>query len=308
MNNSQVAHLWANQSRDSARGSNMFFDGRDIYSYGRHFKIATIVERKGKGRAVLFTTRSYSSSTGKHKNHVSGALRGLNMPVFYVPELDAHAHGLTADRHARNRESYKADIASVLQSAARARSHAAFYVERAEGLTADANEYAAFFNLAWRLKAPNAGAEGMAKIRETVKKHAARAAARTRKAQKELTAKYEKAAAEFRAGADLTTLMRDYRGVRGVNGGSLLRIQGDNVQTSRGAEVPIADARRACMFVATIRARGETWQRNGERFPVGDFQLDRVSAEGDVNAGCHFIEWSEVVHLSMLLKAAEGAA
>lgn len=32
MNNSMVAHLWANEKKESARGSNLFFEGRSIYS------------------------------------------------------------------------------------------------------------------------------------------------------------------------------------------------------------------------------------------------------------------------------------
>lgn len=39
MNNSMVAHLWANEKKESARGSNLFFEGRSIYSYGYHFEV-----------------------------------------------------------------------------------------------------------------------------------------------------------------------------------------------------------------------------------------------------------------------------
>lgn len=39
MNNSMVAHLWANEKEESARGSNLFFEGRSIYPYGYHFRM-----------------------------------------------------------------------------------------------------------------------------------------------------------------------------------------------------------------------------------------------------------------------------
>lgn len=63
---SDVAHLWANQSQDNARnaGGNFYFDGRTIYSYGRHFSIATISEKDSN--TVYFTTRTYSNTTAKH--------------------------------------------------------------------------------------------------------------------------------------------------------------------------------------------------------------------------------------------------
>lgn len=34
MNNSMVAHLWAHEQEESASGSNFFFEGTSIYSYG----------------------------------------------------------------------------------------------------------------------------------------------------------------------------------------------------------------------------------------------------------------------------------
>ena len=38
-----VAHLWAHQSQDSARnGRNFYFEGKDIYSYGSHFRCASV--------------------------------------------------------------------------------------------------------------------------------------------------------------------------------------------------------------------------------------------------------------------------
>lgn len=39
MNNSMVAHLWANEKKESARGNKFFFEGKSIYSYGYHFEI-----------------------------------------------------------------------------------------------------------------------------------------------------------------------------------------------------------------------------------------------------------------------------
>lgn len=62
-NTSEVAHIWAAQSQQSGRNAqgNFYFEGQTIYSYGRHFPIATIV-----GNDVLFTDKSYSNTTAKH--------------------------------------------------------------------------------------------------------------------------------------------------------------------------------------------------------------------------------------------------
>lgn len=69
MNNKQVAHAWAHQEKQSAKGSHFFFEGPTIYSYGYHFPIATL-----HNGGVLFTLRDYSNTTAKHINHVSRAI------------------------------------------------------------------------------------------------------------------------------------------------------------------------------------------------------------------------------------------
>jgi hypothetical protein len=72
MDNKQVAHLWANKSRERAKGSSFYFEGDTIYSYGAHFPIA----RHLRG-VVLFTSKGYSSSTARHKSYVRNAINHL---------------------------------------------------------------------------------------------------------------------------------------------------------------------------------------------------------------------------------------
>lgn len=87
MNNSMVAHLWANEQRDSATGSNFYFEGASIYSYGRHFEAGRIVRNKRGEKAYLITTRCYSTTTAtKHMPMVWRALPS-NALVFGMEEL-----------------------------------------------------------------------------------------------------------------------------------------------------------------------------------------------------------------------------
>lgn len=72
--NNEVPHIWALQNQSEGRGSNIFFEGATIYSYGRHFPIATI-----KGNDVFFTTRSYSKTTAKHISRTMGAISHKNI-------------------------------------------------------------------------------------------------------------------------------------------------------------------------------------------------------------------------------------
>lgn len=74
MNNSMVAHLWANEKKESARGSNLFFEGRSIYSYGYHFEVGRIVRNKCGEKAYLLNDKYSSSSTCKHQRCVRSAI------------------------------------------------------------------------------------------------------------------------------------------------------------------------------------------------------------------------------------------
>lgn len=82
-----VAHLWANEAQKEARTSNnsFYFFNKTIYSYGSHFPIAKHVENEAGETAVLFTTRSYSSTTSCHKNIVRMACNHLNIIFCYNP-------------------------------------------------------------------------------------------------------------------------------------------------------------------------------------------------------------------------------
>ena len=83
MNNSMVAHLWANEKRESANGSNFYFEGESIYSYGRHFEVGRIVRNKRGEKAYLINDTYYSSTTSKHQYYVREAIP-TGSKVFFV--------------------------------------------------------------------------------------------------------------------------------------------------------------------------------------------------------------------------------
>lgn len=90
---SNTAHVWAQQNEDTLDGRSsdgrMKFEGPTIYSYGSHFAIAHFAGTYDGQRVVLFNANGYSSSTGKHRSHVRGALHGLPLLVLDVPDLTA---------------------------------------------------------------------------------------------------------------------------------------------------------------------------------------------------------------------------
>ena len=76
---------------------------------------------------------------------------------------------------------------------------------------------------------------------------------------------------------------------------TMLRREDDEMVTSHGARVPIADAERGYRFALKMRERG--WRRNGEQFKVGMYDLDSVSTTG-VICGCHRLSWEEILRFA----------
>jgi hypothetical protein len=76
----------------------------------------------------------------------------------------------------------------------------------------------------------------------------------------------------------------------GVSSSAWDEAAGDIMETSKGARVPIDEARKAYQFAQRVRAKG--WHRNGEQFKIGYYDLDAVNASGIV-AGCHRVSWAE---------------
>ena len=83
MNNSMVAHLWANEKKESANGSNFFFEGESIYSYGYHFEAGRIVRNKRGEKAYLLNNEHYSASTTVHQGYIYSAIP-TGSKILYV--------------------------------------------------------------------------------------------------------------------------------------------------------------------------------------------------------------------------------
>lgn len=128
MNNYMVAHLWANEKKESARGSNFFFEGESIYSYGYHFEVGRIVRNKRGEKAYLINNMHQSNSTSLHQYYVRQAIPtgskvfhvGYNMSntgnmTFVTSKLESIKTAIGKYQKARTRLFYQ-DIWGVFRS------------------------------------------------------------------------------------------------------------------------------------------------------------------------------------------------
>ncbi len=282
----QVAHLWANRSQESAKQSNgqFYFEGDTIYSYGSHFPIARHLP---SADAVLFTTRSRSNTTAKHKSYVLRALSGL--AVFHVN--DVQASSLPA--HNRNLDEMRERMEGLVAKSKRSRKYAGFHIREAQSVVLQANKYAEIFGIDFRLSLPDEIVDEMerkaqeweAKDRETqAKRDAAKLVSMQAQAEK------------WKAG-ETDSLGWEYPK-------TLLRIRGSRIETSRGAIVEIAEAQKILPSIRQCREKGLNYTPSiGEDSPimVGDFALRFIGKDGNIQVGCHSIGYDEIERIAEIL-------
>lgn len=111
-NTAEIAHLWVNKIQEEARNSNnnFYFDGDTIYSFGNHFPIATHYKD-----VILFTTKSYSSTTAKHIGIVLSASTHKDKIYCYNTLYAIQGY------HNNNIEDFKLNITNHLQELDKAR-------------------------------------------------------------------------------------------------------------------------------------------------------------------------------------------
>ncbi|MFG1227127.1 hypothetical protein [Xanthobacter wiegelii] len=286
-NHSAVAHAWAHRTGRQTKGLNVFYDGDTIYSYGYHFAIARHYVDAHGNACVLFNRNGYSVSTAKHKRYVYGACSHL--PVYQV-DNPRHDPSRTDWEHlVKNAE-------DAVARAKRARKYGDMHLRDAAHYLEQANA----FNEAFALGCPSVSLETLGLVTADIE--ARLEAERLRQAQEVARREAERHAREEAA---REAWLAGTAGVhwygRSLTGGALLRIEGEELQTSLGASVPLSHAIRVFRFVADCRAKGTDWKPNGKSIHVGHFTVDRVYPNGDFKAGCHLIEWSETERLARQL-------
>ena len=284
--NSQLSHVWAQQKQVSGKTKNMFFSGTKIYSYGMHY-LAAEIHVKGKNKLALINSHRYSNTTSKHLSDIRSALRDI------VPCVETKTPGDLKLARAELDEIAKNGINEVLK--------------RSKITSQDEIESAMQYGLMYNYVEANRlrtflGMKGIvpkksdiAKARKHLEKRLARykelntpemiekkrieTEKRAKKQELKKLEALQESVNKFRLGERVNLSELSY---------DLLRVQGDSVVTSRGAQVPLNSA------IALLKRIKQGGKIRGEI--VGDFTAESILAvESDkiVKIGCHKIKLSE---------------
>jgi hypothetical protein len=303
----EIPHLWFHQTQSDARNGqgNVYFDGDTIYSYGEHFPIARHVTSKSGRPAVLFTTKRHSVTTSGHCSAVRQAIP-QSATVFHVPNLRGDFWGGREIDHAANLAHFVTESRDALGKARRAHRSGEWELKAAFGYRETARTYARFF----RVPCPKFDFLPTGKELKTLKAQIAERAERHKasqalSAQREQERQAERHRIEMLDSAEKSALWRQGNpNVRLPWGAeTLLRIKGSEVETSRGARVPVSHAKRGLAFVRRVVSSGQEYVRNGHTLHLGHYAIDKIETDGTLHAGCHVIKFSEIENLAPALDA-----
>lgn len=281
----EIPHLWANQAQESARNAqgNLFFDNGIIFSYGQHFPIAKHITNKAGDKAILLTTNTYGITTARHINRVRQAIKH---GTLIIP-----THDVTARPGKTLLDDIQSRIDEARLKAKRARSSTEFYLAECSNLCKLFDKTAKFLCSSRVATIPtDDDIQAKIKAQRAVSKLNAEA---ERKAKAERLKEYEAAVADWKRGIHVH-IPFDLRKT------DLMRIEGDEAVTTRGARVPMKHVQRIVPLIIGMVRDGRTYKANGHTIHVGEYEVDELTDDGTLVVGCHRFAKEEVLRIGAL--------
>jgi hypothetical protein len=258
LSNHDVAHKFALQSQPEATNLNrsFYFEGTELFSYGRHFCIAKFAD----ANTLLFTERSYSNTTAKQINYAWQA-------TSHIKKIHC---GFPNGSHAENFNWWVAQANKQLELLKKSRKPER-YVAELLNIEGKAKKYAEYF-----------GIEVDDKLQKLVSCH-----------DKEQAIKYTEEAARIEAASIAKAhkkeliLFREFKrnSIYTRNGLDYIRMNDDHFETSQGVRIPISVGLK---FYELLNTGKVTAGDRLMQYEVRDITKDSVSI------GCHTITFKEI--------------
>lgn len=282
---SELPHVFAHKRQAEGRASNMFFDGDLYFSYGRHYCVA----RHLPDGYVAINLDTSSPTTERHKSAVRYAVSHLKRIHVVDPE------GLPAKGRTQKR------IENLLQEAAKARPNGKrpYWLGRAKTVTDDYNTFCDLLQRPQdKLPPLEATPEMLAEMKASI--------AHVRKQEAERRKQREAAIAESHA-KQIDDWRKGLINCAPQGAATMLRVNGDTIDTSRGAHIPVADAIRLWPIIVRVMLGSKDYEVGMD---LGGYQLTKIRRDGSILVNCHDIPYSEIQSTAVtlgLLKVEEVA-
>lgn len=263
----EVYHFFANKTQPSGRCGNISFALPNAYSYsaviGKHF-----------AQGVALSNTNYSNTTSSHQSALRYACN--HFARVYVPAPDDV-------RTSHNQ--VELNVKHLLEKASTAKARKELYLSDALNQVSDFNKFAEWSNSALRIKAPVTDAEALKAIAVSVKAETAKRNAAIKERARQDALDNEARISEWRKGL---AIYLPY------NLPVALRVNGDEIETSKGARIPVSEAPTIWAMVQ----RKKEWKPGN---PVGNYRLTKINKDGSIIVGCHNIAFSELQYVANVL-------
>ena len=280
LKSAEVFHFWANKVQPSGRCGNTSFDRDNLYSYN------AIIAKHLPDGSIAVATRSWSMTTSGHQSAARRAIP-IGTKVIYVYDFACIQDMLA---------SASSQINGLLEKASVARSKKDDYLGQAKDIADNFNAYSLATGSVLQIKAELPVGSDLSAIKQAIKD---RQAAELAEKQRQERVAAERRASTLQGWRDGNPDARAWMlsGVRVA-----LRINGDEVETTRGASIPVADAKSLWPIIQRC-IRGDKCFTPGQ--PLGHYRLTRIHANGSIIVGCHHIDYTEIEAIARQLGLVE---
>lgn len=303
-NNDQCIHVFAQQIQEHGRtnNGNIFFEKtRFLYSYGKHFPLAIFFDEN----TIFVNDSSYSVTTSQHQSSLRSAILHIPKRIFTDNDTMLLIHDIL--RYNSKFENYhKKDLETKAQKDAqrcidRATKRRKAYLaqedlKKAKSYTQNAIDILQVFkrkpSANFRKFHESISFDNDAMLGEAKERLAKQKAREAKEAQKHIK--------QWLAGESYLIPYK-YR----EHTKTLLRINGDNIDTSEGASFPIEDAIKAFKLIRKCKEDNsllDSFMGLRDSVRLGYYRIDKIFPNGNVKAGCHLVPWSSIEHAAKQLK------
>jgi len=278
-NSGEVSHRWANKLQAEGRCANAFFEGDTYYSYGKHYVIGCHLP----DGSVAINLESNSATTNGHVREAIYAVRPRKVLRVFNPGGEPDSK--RTERH----------VQWLIEKAAAAKpgGNRPRHLAAAQQVADDYNAFCAALGLTGNPNFPPVNATTDEAELERMRKLQREYAAEERAREK------ARAAQALISQAERIATWRDGLPVYAQHTwGTLLRVIGDVVETSRGAEIPVEDAKRLWPVILRVM-KGDRDYEVGMQ--LGLYRLTRINRDGGIVVGCHSIDYREIEYIAAQL-------
>jgi hypothetical protein len=279
--NSELSHVWANDPDPSIGKSanSMSCQNGKLYSYSTC--IAQIIDD-----TVIYNTHSYSVTTSKQQGYMQSATSHYSKKIY----LDIPRRGL--DSLVFNQRDFEEIVIKpnankandLLVKASRSKKYATLYSGQAFSIIKNLEKYALFTGLFY-------SCPDIDDLQELAIKADKEAKALEKIRRAERIKEQEEALINWRKGEDVRNRFEI----------TALRIKEDQIETTKGARIPLDHAIKFWGLIKSWHEKGVSYVKDHHSIHLGNYSVNRFE-NGILTVGCHSIPYSEIENIAHQLR------